>query len=96
MNVRDRVCVSDEHGTYSGTITMRHSDGVCVVKWDAGTTERIMENKLRRVPDGVSVPMRPLSDQELDEILSDEGAPDDDPKTYRDRLSELWDSRPWK
>lgn len=47
MNVNDRVQIGDAFGTHKGTVNVVHPDGMCAVKWDVGTTERVHESELR-------------------------------------------------
>lgn len=52
MNVRDRVILATPEQTFTGTVTMRRDDGLLSVKWDAGLTERIHEDKVRLLSKG--------------------------------------------
>lgn len=46
MNTGDHVYLDDPQGRVYGKVTALADDGICVVKWDSGTTERVHESEL--------------------------------------------------
>ncbi len=50
FSLRNRVQLTDVNGTHTGTVTALKPNGLVVVKWDTGGTEKVAPNELNHKP----------------------------------------------